>query len=98
MKLIFSQVCCAVYKISWRSFEEAESNADPKAEIHNMQSCFQVLGETQVLFDSVPCGPSLLMFQKIKWALSKHAYVNELLVEIERHKATMIMATSAQQV
>jgi hypothetical protein len=77
--------------------KEAELNVDPKAEIHHIESCLQILNKVKALFDSVLCGPSLSLPQRVKWASSKRAYVNELLVEIERLKATMILGTSAQQ-
>jgi hypothetical protein len=76
--------------------EEEHSRHDPSTQIHYIESCYQTLTKLRGLFDeAVPEAP-LSKSEKLRWPLKK-SHTKDLLVEIERHKATMTLAMSARE-
>jgi hypothetical protein len=76
--------------------EEEDSHHGPSTQIHYIESCYQTLTKLRGLFDeAVPEAP-LSKSEKLRWPLKK-SHTKDLLVEIERHKATMTLAMSARE-
>ncbi|PMD31117.1 hypothetical protein L207DRAFT_592050 [Hyaloscypha variabilis F] len=76
--------------------EEDDPDVDPATQIHYIESCYKTLKKIQDLFDeAVPTAP-LSKRDRLKWPLKKE-HTKELLVEIGRHKATMILAMTARE-
>ena len=76
--------------------EEEGANVDTSTQIHYIESCYKTLKKIQDLFDeAVPTAP-LSKRDRLKWPLKKE-HTKELLVEIGRHKATMILAMTARE-
>jgi uncharacterized protein YoxC len=76
--------------------EEDEGDVDPSTRIHYIESCYKTLKKINDHFDeAVPATP-LSRGQKLRWPLKK-AHTKELLDEIGRHKATVILAMGARE-
>jgi uncharacterized protein YoxC len=76
--------------------EEDDPDVDPATQIHYIESCYKTLKKIQDLFDeAVPTAP-LSKRDRLKWPLKKER-TKELLVEIGRHKSTMILAMTARE-
>ena len=76
--------------------EEDDPDVDPATQIHYIESCYKTLKKIQDLFDeAVPTAP-LSKRDRLKWPLKKE-HTKELLIEIGRHKATMILAMTARE-
>jgi len=76
--------------------EEDDPDIDPAAQIHYIESCYKTLKKIQDLFDEVVPTAPLSKRDRLKWPLKKEN-TKELLVEIGRHKATMILAMTARE-
>jgi hypothetical protein len=76
--------------------EEEDSRHDPSTQIHYIESCYQTLAKLRDLFDGAMPEAPLSKSEKLRWPLKK-SHTKELLVEIERHKATMTLAMSARE-
>jgi hypothetical protein len=74
--------------------EEDERTVDPSTRIHYIESCYKTLKKINDHFDEALPATLLSRGQKLKWPLKK-AHTKELLDEIGRHKATMILAMGA---
>jgi uncharacterized protein YoxC len=76
--------------------EEDRHNVDPSTQIHYIESCYKTLMKIQGHFDeAVPATP-MSKGAKLQWPLKK-SHTQELLVEIDRHKATMNLAMTARE-
>jgi uncharacterized protein YoxC len=76
--------------------EEEDSHHDPSTQIHYIESCYQTLTKLRGLFDEAVPEVPLSKSEKFRWPLKK-PHTKELLVQIERHKATMTLAMSARE-
>jgi uncharacterized protein YoxC len=75
---------------------EDERTVDPSTRIHYIESCYKTLKKINDHFDEALPATLLSRGQKLKWPLKK-AHTKELLDEIGRHKATMILAMGARE-
>lgn len=75
---------------------ESDSNFDPSTQIHYVESCQQTLSKIQDHFEKAVPSTPLSRTNRMVWPL-KASQTRELLLEIERHKATMILAMSATE-
>lgn len=75
---------------------EDDSPANYYMQIHHIESCYQTLSKVQEVFEKALPSKSLSKTEKLKWPL-KESKTKELLLEVERHKATMTLALSAQE-
>jgi hypothetical protein len=76
--------------------EEEGANVDTSTQIHYIESCYKTLTKIQGHLDkAVPATP-LSRGDRLQWPLKK-SHTKELLVEIERHKATMTLAMAARE-
>jgi len=76
--------------------EEDDTSFDPSTQIHFIESCYKTLTNIQGHFDQAVPSTPLSKGDKIRWPLKK-SHIKELLVEIERHKATMTLAMTAKE-
>ncbi|KAH9208786.1 hypothetical protein DL95DRAFT_345079, partial [Leptodontidium sp. 2 PMI_412] len=76
--------------------EEDHTSFDPSTQIHCIESCYKTLTKIQGHFDQAVPSTPLSKGDKIRWPL-KNSQMKELLVEIERHKATMTLAMTAKE-
>jgi hypothetical protein len=88
-----SGVLHSLNNIVERLGEDGES-FDPSTQIHCIESCYKTLTKIQGHFDQAVPSTPLSKGDKIRWPLQK-SHTKELLVEIERHKATMTLAMTA---
>jgi hypothetical protein len=76
--------------------EEDGRDIDPSTQIHYIESCYKTLKKIQDLFDEAMPATPLSRGDRLKWPLKK-AQTKEMLLEIGRHKSTMILAMSARE-
>jgi uncharacterized protein YoxC len=76
--------------------EEDGSHFDPSTQIHYIESCYKTLMKIQGHFDEAMPATPMSRANKMRWPLKK-SRTKELLVEIERHKATMSLAMTAKE-
>ena len=76
--------------------EEERQDIDPSTQIHYIESCYKTLMKIQGHFDeAVPATP-MSRGDKLRWPLKK-SQTKDLLLELERHKATMTLAMTARE-
>jgi len=76
--------------------EEDRQNIDPSTQIHYIESCYKTLMKIQGHFDEAMPAAPMSRGSMLRWPLQK-SHTKELLVEIERHKATMTLAMTARE-
>lgn len=79
-----------------KGLEEENSLANYSMQIHHIESCYQTLSKIQEAFKKALPSASLSRTDKLKWPF-KISKTKELLIEVERHKATMTLALTAQE-
>ena len=82
-------------KIYAEQLEQNGEGIDPSIQTTNIQACYETMNKVEKQFDK--CMPNLPMStsSKMIWPLKKKT--KELLVEIERHKTTMMLAMKAKE-
>jgi hypothetical protein len=78
------------------TLEEDGSGFDPSTQIHYVESCYQTLNKLRAHFDKALPRTPMSKIDRIVWPL-KQSHTKELLEEIGRHKATMVLAMSATE-
>ncbi|KAF4629542.1 hypothetical protein G7Y89_g8607 [Cudoniella acicularis] len=75
--------------------EEDEASLDPSTQVHYIESCYKTLSEILKHFNDAI--PAMLMSKssKMMWPIKK-SHIKELLMDVERHKATMTLAMTAK--
>jgi hypothetical protein len=76
--------------------EENERNVDPSTQIHYIESCYRTLMKIKELLDEALPETPISRIDRLRWTCRKER-VNQLLGEVERHKAAMILAMSARE-
>lgn len=78
------------------SLEEERGGTDPSLQIYWIEESFQTLESVRKALDKTTPSIPVSKLEKFKWPLKK-SESKELLVEVQRHKATLTLAISATE-